>query len=61
MGTSLSIKIRALPYVYGFTKALIYTEMYCTVGWVDIGTVAREPMKIVACLKKVGEMAQKFV
>jgi hypothetical protein len=33
--------------------------MYCTVGWVDIGTGARVPLKFVVCLKKVGKITQK--
>jgi hypothetical protein len=28
----------------------------CTLGWVDIGTVARGPVNVVATLKKFGEM-----
>jgi hypothetical protein len=35
------------------------SQNYCTVGWVDIGTVARVPLKFVVDLKKVGKINQK--
>jgi hypothetical protein len=42
-----------LPYILG---KIILTTKHCTVGWVDIGTLARVPLDVVAYLKKVGKM-----
>jgi hypothetical protein len=36
-------------------------QIYCTVGWVDIGTGAKVPLKFVVYLKKVGKIKQKFI
>jgi hypothetical protein len=35
-----------------------YVKLDCTVGWVDIGTRARVPLRLVVYLKKVGKMTK---
>jgi hypothetical protein len=36
-------------------------KIYCTVGWVDIGTRARVPLRIVVYLQKSRENDKKLV
>jgi hypothetical protein len=40
---------------------LFVKGLYCIVGWVDIGTRARVPLRFVVYLKKSWENDKKFV
>jgi hypothetical protein len=61
MLANISMVSSFLLAIFNCSSLDLLPKEYCTVGWADIGIIARVSLGFVVFLSKVGKMAYKFV